>query len=168
MPAKLITMSRAFVAPFFVAVVLTGAALLYTPPTSAQQILINELRDIDFGRAEPTGGTLQADIQFCVVLDQNTTYQVLAYGEEVGGEFALRSGPYRLPYQIRFTDRKRPNGFQSIFPGQPLTGLKVRGNNNGICRSPNAGVRVILPAGELRTAASGSYRGTLTLMVSPE
>ncbi len=168
MPVTLMTMNRALIAQILAAFVLTGAALLCLQPASAQQILINELTDIDFGRAEPTGGTLQADIQFCVVLDQNTTYQVLAYGEEVGGEFTLQSGPYRLPYRVRFTDRKRPRGFRSLFPGQPLTGLKVRGNNNGICRRPNAGVRVVLPANELRTAASGSYRGTLTLMVSPE
>ncbi len=75
-------------------------------PASAQQILINELSDIDFGRASPTGGKLQADIKFCVVLDQRTTYRVLAYGDEVGGQFNLRSGPYRMPYRVRFTDRR--------------------------------------------------------------
>lgn len=148
--------------------VLTGAVLLCQPLVSAQQILINELSDIDFGGAAPTGGRLQADVKFCVILDQRTTYRVLAYGDEVGGQFNLRSGPYRMPYRVRFTDRRRPRGFQRLFPGQPLTGLRTRGNNNGICRRLNAGVRVELSAAALRRAPSGSYQSTLTLMVSPE
>ncbi|MFK8032053.1 MAG: hypothetical protein AB8G18_17615 [Gammaproteobacteria bacterium] len=145
-----------------------GSALLCSANSSAQQIQITELSDIDFGQALPTGGKLRADIQFCVVLDQNTTYQILAYGEEVDGEFALRSGPYRLPYLVRYTDTRRPRGFRRLFPGQPLTGLKVRGNSNGFCRRANAALRVVLPANDLRQAPSGSYQATLTLMVSPE
>lgn len=135
---------------------------------SAQQIVINELSDVDFGRAAPTGGRLRTDIRLCVSMDQRSPYQIQAWGEEVGGDFLLRSGPYRLPFILRFTDRPRSSGFQQLLPRQPLTGLRVRGNTNGFCRRSNAGLRVILPANPLVAAPSGSYRATLTLMVSPE
>ena len=161
-------MIRPSFAPLFGLMLLLATAFLCPAPVSAQQILINELRDINFGRAVPSGGTLRADLQFCVVLDQNATYQVLAYGEEVGGDFTLNSGPFRLPYVARFTDRRRARGFRRLFPGQPLTGLRVRGNNNGVCNRPNAGVRIVLRSSDLQQASAGSYRGTLSLMVSPE
>ncbi len=168
MPAKLMAMFRDFLTKIFGVIVLVGAASLCAPVALSQSILIDELRDIDFGRAEPMGGTLRADMRFCVVMDQNALYRVLAYGEEVGGDFTLQSGPYRLPYRVRYTDRRNQRGFRALLPGQPMTGLKVRGNNNGICRRSNAIVRIVLPSEELRQAAAGSYRGTLTLMVSPE
>ncbi len=161
-------MCRAYFTRIIGAAALAVAVLLCAPAAVAQSILIDELRDIDFGRAEPMGGTLRADMRFCVTMDQNALYRVLAYGEEVGGEFELRSGPFRLPFLVRYTDRRRLRGFRTLFPGQPLTGLKVRGNNNGTCRRSNAIVRIVLPSEELKQAASGNYHSTLTLMVSPE
>jgi len=168
MAGNITSMSRLHVLHMLKVLGLTVAVLLCGSFVSAQQIVINELRDVDFGRAAPTGGRLQADMRFCVVLDQRTTYRVLGYAEEVGGTFNLASGPYRLPYTVRFADRRQARGFQELIPGQYLSGLRTRGNNNGLCRRPNARVRVELPASELVRAPSGSYRSILTLMVSPE
>lgn len=147
---------------------LIGVALLCVAGAEGQQIVINELRDIDFGRAAPTGGMLRADIRLCVAMDQRAQYQIQGWGEEYGGHFNLQSGPYRLPYQVWFTDRRRARGFRQIVPGQPVGGLRIRGNTNGLCRRANALLRVELPAVPLSSAPSGSYRSTLTLMVSPE
>ncbi len=133
-----------------------------------QQILISGLDDINFGSVAPTGGKLLADIRICIAVDQPTFYQVTAMGDDSGGDFNLRSGPYRMAYRVRYTDRKRQRGFRRLFPGQPLTGLRTRGNNNATCQKLNAGVRVELPAASMRSAPSGNYQSTLTLMVSPE
>ncbi|MEM7082788.1 MAG: hypothetical protein AAF465_08640 [Pseudomonadota bacterium] len=155
---------RLYLAPTLLALGLC----LASPDTAAQRIVINELSDIDFGSASSTGGRLRADMRFCVALDERRPYRVLAYGEEVGGAFELHSGPYRIPYRVRYTDRWRARGFRNLTPGQPLMDLRARGNFQGVCNRPNARIRVILPANALLQAPAGSYRSTLTLMVTPE
>lgn len=107
-------------------------------------------------------------MSFCIGLDQRVRYNVTAWGLELGGAFELTSGPYKLPFVLEYSDRRRQRNFEVLTPGMNLTDRRIRGRIGANCRRSNAHIRVTLEAAEIAAAPAGNYQSTVTLMVSPE
>jgi hypothetical protein len=151
---------------------LAGIALtlasLHTPPLAAQ-VLITGLSDLNLGTWNGVSD-LQDEDQHCVYGGQAGRYSIEATGDGPGNSFALRNGPFSLPYEVTYNDG---TGWSEMASGQPLSGQ--RGAPNLVqwlrCvlgrRDPES-VRVRVLAQDLGAAIAGGYSGTLTLLVAPE
>jgi len=144
--------------------------LLYPPLTRAADIQIVDLSDIDFGVVPPTAGSLTADTEFCVALDPRGRYSLIGRGSGPAGNFQLierGTGVFSIDYNVLVSDRGR-NFTDLLIAGVPLSNQRGgRFLNNGRCL-PSSHLRVVVPSGQLQSAAPGRYEGTLSLMVVPE
>ncbi len=148
---------------FFCLLTMTLAA-----PVFAANIQISELSDIDFGRVSPTGGTLSQSITLCISMDSRDGYDLTAWGAGLGGAFELDGGIAALPFRIFFSDRRNRRG-REVRSGEPLRDLSTKGPlYRGGCRQRNSRLTISMDDTQLQTMPSGRYRGTLTLMVSPQ
>ncbi|MFK7889141.1 MAG: hypothetical protein AB8G16_19975 [Gammaproteobacteria bacterium] len=131
-------------------------------------IVISNLRDLDFGAVPPTVGSLRRVSRFCVGLDAGSTYRIAAVGSGEAGEFALSGGLSILPYTVHYSDRLNRRG-RVLASGESQGDFRTRANiNRSGCRRRTARITVSIGDQDLQAMPSGRYSGTLTLMVSPE
>lgn len=139
---------------------------------SQAQIVINDLNDFNLGQVASTFGDLEADVDFCVLVQpRRGRYSVVANGSGAGNAFHITSGPYFVPYQVFYSNRRNGNGARALTSGVPTTGLLGQRNRpalNWNCRRPNSNLRIFISGDDLANAASGLYTGTLRLTVIPE
>lgn len=155
-----------------VIIMLRYAGLLFclfgSAVASPQSAIIESLDDLDFGTVAPTIGALKRSTPLCVALDAPGGYRLVAHGSGSAGEFTLQGGTAPLAYRVRYGDQRRGAG-RALFAGEWVTGFGGQGSTvSGHCRRMNARLWVRLDAPALQSAASGRYRGTLRLTVSPE
>jgi len=137
---------------------------------SAEEILITDLEDLEFGVVPPTSGTLEASSDLCVVGPPRGFYSLLGFGNGTNGAFSLiesGNGVHTLDYSVSVTARGNGRG-QPLIAGVPLTRLRpsnIRGN--GRC-APGGRISVIIDGEDIQGARPGRYNGTLTLTVMPE
>ena len=137
---------------------------------SAEEILITNLEDVDFGVVPPTTGTLEGNSDLCVVGPPRGFYSLLGFGNGSNGAFSLietGNAIHTLDYSVSISDRGSNRG-QPLIAGVPLTNLRpgnIRGN--GRC-APGGNIRVIIDGGDIQGTRPGHYNGTLTLTVVPE
>lgn len=137
-------------------------------PSFAANIQISELSDLDFGRVSPTGGSLSQYVTLCISMDTRDNYDLTAYGLGVAGAFELDGVIATLPFRAFYSDRRNRRG-RELRSGEPLLDLRSRGPlYRGGCRRRNARLTIMMDNAQLQTMPSGRYRGTLTLMVSPQ
>ncbi|MGB5738651.1 MAG: hypothetical protein WBM54_04840 [Woeseia sp.] len=144
-------------------------ALLAATVSLAADIRISDLRDVNFGSVPPTAGRLVSTMDFCVGLDKNGGYQVIARGTGPADAFTLSNGVHNIPYSLRYSDNPgRPGTLMR--PGIPETGLnaKKRKKNGGDCNKPSASIEFAIESADLQAAGAGQYSGTLMLTVTPE
>lgn len=143
--------------------------LLAATVSLAADIRISDLRDVDFGSVSPTAGRLVNTVNFCVAMDQNGGYGVVARGTGPADAFTLSNGLQELPYTLRYSDNPgRPGAVMS--PGIPQMGFnaKKRKKKGGDCNKPSASIELAIEAANLQSAGAGRYSGTLLLTVTPE
>jgi|GEM_PF-1487715 len=138
--------------------------------SSAADIQLGQLRDINFGAVPPTVGDLRGESPFCVSMQPRARYSLIGEGSGPQGSFRLTDAGNKaktVEYRITVTDRGRRRG-RTLRPGQPLSNLRasrVRPNNR--CQ-PAGLIRVTVPAASIAAASPGRYAGTLSLTVVPE
>jgi len=136
----------------------------------AEEILINDLQDLEFGAVPPTSGTLKASSDLCVVGPPRGFYSLLGFGNGSNGAFSLiesGNGVHTLDYSVSVSERGNGRG-QPLIAGVPLTRLRpsnLRGN--GRC-APGGHINVTIDGEDIQGARPGRYSGTLTLTVVPE
>lgn len=145
----------------------TCASLLCAPDSFAATIIVEELKDIDFGEVSPTTGSQRKRIRVCVTSDPAGPFQITGLGSGNNGNFELSSGlPEGIAFNVRVLQvRGQP---KNLRPGVPVSGLQARERSaDGRCLGPVMIVTEIDSA-DLEAAPGGSYSGLLILTVAPE
>ena len=148
----------------------SGGLIAVTPASVAEEILIRDLENVQFGAVPPSSGTLEVSSDLCVTLSSRGRYSLLGFGNGSSGAFSLvdsGNGVHTLDYSVRITDRGNNRG-EPLIAGIPLTNLRGSNTNgNGRC-NPTGRIRVIVEGDDIQAAMPGRYSGTLTLTVVPE
>lgn len=155
-----------------------GAAALSAVSTgavAANQARISGLSDVAFGSISSfTVDSLRSQ-SLCLYSKSPPTnnYRITASGSGAGGAFLLSSGSDTLPYEVEWSDISGQTSGTELVANQPLTAQhsSVGGGDPGDCSrglATTASLVVILRSAALAAATSGTYSGTLTLVVAPE
>ncbi|MFC4296151.1 hypothetical protein ACFO0A_13910 [Novosphingobium tardum] len=144
------------------------AISLQPAPASAQKVRITGLADLAFGSINNFSADASIAQDVCVY-SQASGYLVTATGAGPGGAFELASGSLRLPVEVQWSDSPGQTIGTALSPGVPLAGPSSAATQQTCNAGPltSASLIVLLRAAALGAATSGSYSGTLTLIIAP-
>lgn len=148
------------------------AAMVWSSAAPAgNNVRITGLSDVAFGTLANLSSDAVRSQNVCVFSNSPTNgYNIQATGSGSGGGFILASGGRTLAYEVQWAQLSGQTTGTQLSPNVSLTG-QVSAATQPSCNSgpaSSASLIVILRAGQLSTAAAGSYSGTLTLLVAPE
>lgn len=149
------------------------AAIVSTSAAQAQSnnVRITQLSDVAFGSIANLGVDATHSQNVCVFAHTAIGgYRVTATGSAPGGAFGLSSGTSVLPYEVQWNASSGQSSGALLSPNVPLSGLVSSAThqtcNNG--PSATASLILVLRSTALSSATSGSYAGTLTVLIGPE
>jgi hypothetical protein len=149
-------------------------AAVPVPATAADTVRISGLSDLAFGSITnfATDSVLNESLCLAAKSPPGNNYRVTASGSGPGGAFALSSGSALLPFEVQWSATPGQTTGSQLLANQPLTGLNSSSSNaaDDCSKGPatTASLIVILRTAALASATSGTYTGTLTLLVAPE
>jgi hypothetical protein len=150
-------------------------ALAATGASAADQVRISSLSDVAFGTISNFGTDYVNSQSLCLYAKSppNNFYRITASGSGSGGAFLMSSGTDTLPFEVQWSDTPNQSVGTELRANQPLTGQQSTagaGSADDCSKGPatTASLIVILRSGALAAATSGTYNGTLTLLVAPE
>ncbi|HEU4683163.1 MAG TPA: hypothetical protein VFS39_01495, partial [Nitrospira sp.] len=135
---------------------------------------VSGLSDLAFGSITSFGtdSILSESVCLSAKSPPANNYRITASGSGSGGAFVLSSGSAVLPFEVQWSDTPGQSSGQQLLANQPMTGLHSSSSNavNDCSKGPatTASLIVILRSAALASATSGTYTGTLTLLVAPE
>lgn len=139
---------------------------------SNNEVRISGLTDLAFGSIANVMVDQVRRESLCIYAKAKPAdlYRITATGSGAGGAFSLDSGSATLPYDVQWSARPNQNDGAQLTANQPLTGLQSTATSDdcAIGAPTTASLIVILRSSALAAATSGSYTGTLTLLVAPE
>lgn len=151
------------------------AALHAAPAAAGDTVRISGLSDVAFGSISNFSGDSVQSQSLCLYSKSPPAdhYRITAAGSGPGGAFLLSSGSATLPFDVQWSDSAGQSSGSQLLPNQPLTGQQSSagaGSADDCSSGPGttASLIIILRSASLSTAASGSYSGTLSLLVAPE
>ena len=157
----------------FSGLALTVVLTCATPAFGASKARITDLANFSFNTITDLTSDSSLAEDVCVFSDSSTSgYRVTATGSGTGGAFTLSpvSGTGTLAYEVQWKGQAGAQSGSSLTAGSPLTG-QVSAATQQQCNSgpaSSASLIVILRAAALSTATTGSYSGSLTLLIAPE
>ena len=137
-----------------------------TMPAAAQGVQISNLSDMGFGLVTDIGSDqvqAQSVCAFSGLLGGR--YTVTASGSGAGGAFTLSNGSATLPYEVQWSSSAGQVSGTNLVAGRPLPGQTML-LSCPVLQATNASLIVILRGIALSAARSGSYTGTLTVILS--
>jgi hypothetical protein len=139
---------------------------------AADRVRISALSDVSFGLISNFAADSVRSQSVCLYaksapLDR---YRITASGSGAGGAFVLSSGSDTLPYEVEWNDVAGQASGAPLVANQPLTGQQSTAAAGDCSRGPatTASLVLVLRSAALSAASSGTYTGTLTLLVAPE
>jgi len=139
---------------------------------AADKVRISALSDVSFGIVTNFAADSVRSQSLCLYaksppLDQ---YRITASGSGPGGSFELSSGSDNLPYEVQWNDVAGQSGGTPLVANQPLTGQQSAASIDDCSKGAptSASLLVVLRSAAVAAASSGTYTGTLTLLVAPE
>ena len=142
--------------------------LLVSNSTSAD-ILTNKFDDIESTVTPGQVNDLVMTERICVGSSPSGPFSLIALGSGDGGNFVISNTTNHIPFELYINDRFSRLRYTQVQPGRALSGLQSRRiNNAGRCRGNSTGLRVIISSESLKSAVSGTYQGSLQVMVIPE
>jgi spore coat protein U-like protein len=152
----------------------SAALVLAAAPAGAASVRISGLSDVAFGTISNfTVDSMQSQ-SLCLYSKSPpaNNYSITATGSGSGGAFLLASGSDTLPYELQWSDTAGQSVGAQLQANQPLTAQHSAASNavDDCSKGPSAtaSLIVILRSTALSAASSGTYSGTLTLLVAPE
>jgi len=153
---------------------LAGASLAALPaPAAAQEkfVKIGNLTDFNFGLITNLSADRALASSICVYSAKTTPgYNVRASGSGVNGAFSLAGAGSTLGYEVQWSARPGQSSGTILQPDVVLSGL-ITTSAQANCNSgppSSASLVVMLRATSLQAALSGSYSGTLTVIIGSE
>jgi hypothetical protein len=154
--------------------VIGASALIGGPASAASSIRISGLSDVAFGTITNFAADSVQSQSLCLYSKSppNNNYRVTASGSGSGGAFVLASGSSALPYELQWSDTAGQSAGSQLLANQPLTAQHSTASSSvdDCSKGPatTASLIVILRSSAVAAASSGTYTGTLTLLVAPE
>lgn len=142
---------------------------------AANQVRISGLSDVAFGSISNFAADSVRAQSLCLHAKSppGNNYNITASGSGTGGAFLLSSGSAVLPFEVQWSDTPGQTTGTQLIPNQPLTGqhsTSGSGSADDCSKGPatTATLIVILRSAAIASATSGTYSGSLTLLVAPE
>lgn len=132
---------------------------------------ITGLSDVAFGTISNLTSDSASSENVCVYSNSATNgYYVEATGSGSSGAFTLSSASKTLAYDVEWSPVSGQSSGTLLRPNVALTGLTSSATQPSCNSGPasSASLIIILRAAQLSAATSGTYSGTLTLLVAPE
>ena len=98
-------------------------------------------------------------------------YSITASGNGPGSSFAMTNGTSILPYEVQWAQSANASTGTNLVAGQALTGQQTQAILSGLTCAlgiTNATLIVTVRSGALQQATTGSYTGSLTILLSPQ
>lgn len=132
-------------------------------------ILTNKFDDVESSVTPGQVNDLIMTERICVGSNPSGPFSLIALGSGNAGEFVISNATNQIPFDLYINDRFSRLRYTQVQPGRALSGLQSRRiNNAGRCRGNSTGLRVIITSDSLKRAISGTYQGSLQVMVIPE
>ncbi|MBV1916578.1 MAG: hypothetical protein KUG65_00725 [Sphingomonadaceae bacterium] len=150
--------------------IFTAIAVLIPFSANAQNVRISGLSDVNFGTILNFSVDYTDSQNVCIYSSGiSGTYHVTATGSGAGGAFTLASGSNTLAYEVQWADTANQPSGTSLASGVALYGQSASAFFSGCFFGifPTASLVTVLRASETSAATTGSYAGTLTLLVAP-
>jgi len=157
--------------------ILAVGAICAVQPSAAfaasnNEVRISGLSDLAFGSITNLNADNVLSESLCLYAKAKPTdlYRITATGSGAGGSFSLNSGSATLAYDVQWSASPNQASGIQLAANQPLTAQPNGASDSG-CTSGSpttASLIVILRSSALAAATSGTYSGTLTLLVAPE
>jgi hypothetical protein len=152
-----------------------GTALIASAaPADPPGVRITGLSDVPFGAISNFNiDSIQSQSVCIYAKGSGDGYRVTAIGSGSAGAFRLSSGSNTLPYEVQWSDTTGQTSGSQLLANQPLTGLHTGegpGAKDDCSKGPptTASLIIILRSASLGAAISGTYGGTLTLLVAAD
>ncbi len=150
-------------------------AFLAAPVTAGDQVRVSALSDVAFGTISSFTSDSVRSQSLCLYAKSspNNYYRITGSGSGAGGAFLLSSGTGTLPYDVQWADSPGQTTGAQLVANQPLTTQhsSVGSGDPGDCSkgpATSASLIIVVRSAALAAASSGTYSGTLTLLVAPE
>lgn len=150
---------------------LMALVMLHSPAEAADKVHITGLSDANFGTLTDFSLDTVRSQNICVfVKSRSNNYQVTAAGSAPGGAFLLSSGSDQMPYEVQWSSVSGATTGTTLTAGVPLGGQNSSATKDSCSNGPatTASVVVVLRSAAVSSAITGSYTGTLTLLIQPE
>lgn len=154
--------------------ILFVCSALASPAVAApnNEVRISGLTDLAFGSIANLNVDNVGSESLCVYAKAKPAdqYSITATGSGAGGAFTLSSGSATLAYDVQWSASPNQSSGTQLSPNQPLTGQQNSAANDDCSSGPSttASLIVILRSAALSAASSGTYSGSLTLLVAPQ
>jgi hypothetical protein len=153
-------------------VALCSNLALATQAKAADRARISALSDVSFGTITSFASDSIRSQSVCLYSKSPPLdyYRITATGSGSGAAFELSSGSDTLPYEVEWSDAAGQSTGATLTPNQPLTAQQSTAGADDCSKGPatTASLVVIIRSAALASALSGTYTGTLTLLVAPE
>lgn len=142
------------------------------PASAADKARITGLSDVSFGTITSFAADSVRTQNICVYSKSSPldNYRITASGSASGGTFALSSGSNTLPYEVQWSDTSGQTSGAQLSANVPLTGQHSSAEQDDCSKGPatTASLIIVVRSAAVAGAISGSYTGSLTLVVAPE
>jgi len=152
-----------------------GVAFAATDAQAADTVRISALSDVSFGTIANFSTDYLRSQSICVhsKTPPGNYYRVTAVGSGAGGAFILNYGSSTLPYEVQWSAAPSQSVGTQLVANQPLTGQQTTsgsGDADDCSRGPatTASLIVVVRSASVAAATSGTYSGTLSLVIGPE
>ena len=140
---------------------------------AASNVRISGLTNLSFNTVTDLTSDSSLAEDVCVYSTSPTNgYRVTATGSGTGGAFTLSpaSGSNTLAYEVQWKAQAGQTSGSQLTAGSPLVGQTSAASQQQCNSGPaaSASLIVILRAAALSSATTGSYSGSLTLLIAPE
>lgn len=155
-------------------IAIAASALIGGPASAANSVRISGLSDVAFGTITNFAADSVQSQSLCVYSKSPpaNNYSITASGSGAGGAFLLASGSSTLPYELQWSATGGQSAGSQLLANQPLTaqhsGASTSVDDCSKGPATTASLIVILRSAAVSAASSGTYSGTLTLLVAPE
>jgi hypothetical protein len=151
-------------------VVCVGLVALMPVTAQAQNVRINKLANAAFGTISNFTIDQKLSQNICVYTTPlGTRYGVTASGSGSSGAFTIASGGNTMPYEVQWAATTGQTTGTSLTAKLQLGSQTTTATTSGCTSGPatTASLIIILRTATVGSARSGSYTGTLTLLVAP-
>jgi hypothetical protein len=140
------------------------------PAYAAGFVQLTGLSDVAFGSISDL--TSDSAISETVCAFSNTLpsrYSVTATGSGSGNAFTLTNGASTMAYEVQWNAAAGQTSGTSLTAGTALANVTSSALTTGctLGLTPSGSLTVVLRAAALSAATSGSYTGTLSILISP-